>query len=341
MVWTLEIARERAADLGVPALQIGRTISALFGGIRTTTFEELGERYHVRLQVRPEYRDDPSKLDLVRVRAPTGVLVPLRNLVTPRIGSGPVQIDRDGRTRAVTVYGNLDGKAAATADEEVVRIGQALNISGEYELEAVGPTQRLRETIAAIGFAFVVALISMYMILAAQFNSFVQPLTIMLCAPLSFVGAFFAIWVAGVSLDLMGQIAFLMLMGLVMKNGILLVDYTNTLRDRGRPLYEAVLEAGSTRMRPVLMTTVSTIFGMLPVVFSGGDGSEWRSPMGIVSIGGLLTSTFLTLLVVPVVYTLFDEAGATVRRWLRLPALRSGTAPDVLAAADAQRPVPS
>jgi HAE1 family hydrophobic/amphiphilic exporter-1 len=309
----LEIARERGADLGVPAVQIGRTISALVGGIRATTFEEKGERYDVRVQVQPQYRDDPAKLDLLRVRASSGELVPLRNLVTARVGSGPVQVDRDSRTRAITMLGNLDGKAAGTADEEVVRFGRELGISGEYELEAIGPTKRLRETIAAIGFAFTIALIAMYMILAAQFNSFVHPLTIMLSAPLSFIGAFATVLVAGVPLDLMGQIAFLMLMGVVMKNGILLVDYTNTLRENGRSLYGAVLEAGPTRMRPVLMTTVSTVCSMLPVAFGTGDGSEWRGPMGIITIGGLLTSTLLTLLVVPVVYTLLDDAARALR----------------------------
>lgn len=319
---SLELSRERAADLGVPALQIGRTISALVAGIRATTFEEHGERYDVRVQVQPEYRDDPSKLDLVRVRAPSGALVPLRNLVSIRIGSGPVQIDRDSRTRAITIVGNLEGKAAGAADEEVVRFGREVGIDGEYELEAIGPTERLRETLDAIVFAFAVALVSMYMILAAQFNSFIHPLTIMLCAPLSFVGAFAAVWLSGVSLDLMGQIAFLMLMGVVLKNGILLVDYTNTLRERGASLYDAVLEAGATRMRPVVMTTVCTVCGMLPVVLSSGEGSEWRSPMGIVSIGGLLTSTLLTLLVVPVVYTLFDEAGTKIVGLLRRVSVR-------------------
>jgi HAE1 family hydrophobic/amphiphilic exporter-1 len=309
----LEIARGRAADLGVPVVQIGKTISALVAGIEATTFEEKGERYDVRVQVRPEYRDDPQKLDLVRVRAPGGGLVPLRNLVTPLIGSGPAQIDRDSRTRAITVLGNLDGKAAGTADEEVVRFGREIGIGGEYELEAIGPTQRLRETIAAIGFAFTVALIAMYMILAAQFNSFVHPFTIMLSAPLSFIGAFMTVLIVGVPLDLMGQIAFLMLMGVVMKNGILLVDYTNTLRARGQSLADAVMEAGSTRMRPVLMTTVSTVCSMLPVALGSGDGSEWRGPMGIITIGGLLTSTFLTLLVVPVVYTLLDDAARVLR----------------------------
>jgi HAE1 family hydrophobic/amphiphilic exporter-1 len=151
------------------------------------------------------------------------------------------------------------------------------------------------------------------MILAAQYNSFVQPLIIMLSAPLSFIGAFAAVWAAGYALDVMGQIAFLMLMGLVMKNSILLVDYTNTLRDRGLPAAQAALEAGPVRLRPVLMTAVSTIFGMLPVAFGRGDGSEWRAPMGIVSIGGLVTSTLLTLIVVPVAYTLFDDLQGVLR----------------------------
>jgi HAE1 family hydrophobic/amphiphilic exporter-1 len=313
---SLEITRERAADLGVSAVQIGRTISALFAGYEATSFEEEGERYDVRVQVRPEYRDDLSKLDLVHVRGPGGALVPLRNLVTPRIGSGPVQIDRADRTRAITVYGNLEGKSAGEAGVEVMAFGEELGVTGEYALLPVGPSERLRETLSAIVFAFVLALIAIYMILAAQFNSFVHPFTIMLSAPLSFIGAFAFVALLGQSLDVMGQIAFLMLMGIVMKNGILLVDYTNTLRARGLPLMEAVLEAGPIRMRPVLMTAVSTIFGMIPVAFGTGDGSEWRNPMGVVAIGGLATSTLLTLLVVPVVYTLIDDAGRLLTRGL-------------------------
>ncbi|HKJ24089.1 MAG TPA: efflux RND transporter permease subunit, partial [Myxococcota bacterium] len=313
----LEITRERAADLGVPAVQIGRTISALFAGYQATSFEEGGERYDVRVQVQPKYRDDLDKLGLVRVRAADGTLVPLDNLVVPRIGSGAVQIDREDRTRAITIYGNLEGKSAQDADLEVSSFARELGIDGEYEFRAVGPSERLRETLQAVTFAFGLALVAIYMILAAQFNSFVHPLTIMLSAPLSFIGAFAAVALMGESLDVMGQISFLMLMGIVMKNGILLVDYTNTLRDRGYALRDAVLEAGPTRMRPVLMTAISTIFGMLPVAFGQGDGSEWRNPVGVVAIGGLTTSTLLTLLVVPVVYSLVDDGRTGLVRLLR------------------------
>jgi HAE1 family hydrophobic/amphiphilic exporter-1 len=312
----LDIERERAADLGVSALQIGRSVSAFFAGIEVTTFEDGGERYDVRLQVKPEYGDEIAELGLVRVRAAGGALVPLENLVRPRIGSGPMQIDREARTRAITLNGNLDGKSAGEADVEIVRFAEELGIRGDYQFEAVGPSQRLRETVDAMQFAFGMALVAIYMILAAQFNSFVQPLTIMLCAPLSFIGAFAALLLAGVTLDVMGQIAFLMLMGIVMKNGILLVDYTNTLRGRGLGLREAVLQAGPTRMRPVLMTAISTIFGLLPLAVGSGDGSEWRRPMGLVGIGGLAASTLLTLLVVPVAYTLVDDAQTRVLRLL-------------------------
>jgi len=233
------------------------------------------------------------------------------------VGSGPVQIDRENRTRSIILYGNLDDIAAGTADEQVSRFAQELEIGGEYEFEAVGPTKRMQETAEAVGFAFLLALIAIYMILASQFNSFVHPVTIMISAPLSFIGAFATLAVLRMSIDVMGQIAFLMLMGIVMKNGILLVDYTNTLRARGRSLHDAVLEAGPIRMRPVLMTATSTIFGMLPVALGQGDGSEWRNPMGMIAIGGLATSTFLTLLVVPVVYTLVDDGQAKLTRLIR------------------------
>jgi HAE1 family hydrophobic/amphiphilic exporter-1 len=318
----LDLTRQRAANLGEPAIKIASTISALYAGVDVATFEERGERYDVRVQIRPQDRDDPGKLELVRVRGADGALVPLRNLVSPRIGTGPLQIDRENRTRAITIYGNLAGKAASAAYDEIVGFAAELDISGEYDFVPVGPSQRLRETGEAINFAFVLALVAIYMILAAQFNSFVHPFVIMLSAPLSFVGAAAALWISGRPIDVMGQIAFLMLMGIVMKNGILLVDYTNTLRRRGRGVREAILEAGPTRMRPVLMTAVSTIFGMLPVAFSSGDGSEWRNPMGIIAIGGLAASTLLTLLVVPVAYAIVQDAQTLLLRGARGAAAR-------------------
>jgi len=172
----------------------------------------------------------------------------------------------------------------------------------------------MKSTSEAIRFAFVIALVALYMILASQFNSFVQPVVIMLCAPLSFIGAFAALSVTNQSLTLWAQIGLVILMGLVMKNGILLVDYANRQRAEGAAPDEAMLRAGPVRLRPVLMTTISTIFGMVPVALSRTDAAEMRNALGILLIGGLASSMLLTLLVVPVFYTLVDDWGAGLRR---------------------------
>jgi len=310
----LDLDRERAANLGISAAQIGNTIATLLAGLKVASFEDAGERYDVRVQVLPEYRDDPTKLGLIRVRAASGALVPLDNLASARVASGPVQIDRENRARSITVVANLDGKAMGDAAPEVMRIAGELGIKGEYEIVPVGPTESMDETVTAITFAFFLAMTALYMILASQFNSFVHPFTIMMSAPLSFVGAFTAMALFRFHLDMMGQIGFLMLMGLVMKNGILLVEYANAERERGADARQAMLRAGPIRLRPVLMTAVSTICGMIPMAFAVSDGSEWRSGMGMISIGGMTSSTLLTLLVVPVIYTLVDDAQAFVVR---------------------------
>jgi HAE1 family hydrophobic/amphiphilic exporter-1 len=314
---SLDVSRARAADLGVDVAQIGATISALLGGAEVATFEEHGERWDVRLQLHPSHRDDPLEIGLVNVRARDGRIVPLANLVRPTIASGPVQVDRENRSRVVNLQANLDGKALGEAAREIEAFAAGLGMEDGYELAPIGNTEMMKETVAAIAFAFLLAMLAMYMILASQFNSFLHPATIMLSAPLSFIGAFAALWLGGYYLDMMTQIGLLMLMGLVMKNGILLVDYTNTLRDVGMPLREAVLEAGPKRLRPVLMTAISTIFGMLPVALGRGDGAEWRSSMGAIVIGGMAASTLLTLLVVPVAYTLVDDLQRSVERALQ------------------------
>jgi HAE1 family hydrophobic/amphiphilic exporter-1 len=327
---SLNLNRERAADLGVSASQIGRSISALLGGLQVTSFEEGGERYDVRLQLQREYRDDPAELGLLNVRAPSGELINLSNLATPRIETGPIQIERQNRARVVALRGNLaPGKPMGEAAAEVEDFIAELELPSGYEIEATGQTENMKESIDAMLFAFGLALIATYMILASQFNSLVHPLTIMLSAPLSFIGAFAALALTGQTLGMMTQIGFLMLMGMVMKNGILLVDYTNQLRERGLALREAVLEAGPTRLRPVLMTTFSTVFGMIPLATTGGEGAEFRGAMGIIVIGGLLASMFLTLLIVPVAYTLMDSGQSAVARLvqrLRRHPSRSGGA---------------
>ncbi len=304
---TLDVDRGRAADLGVSAVAIGRTIRTLLAGEKAGSFEEGGRRHDVRVQVLPEYRDDPAKIDLIRVRSLRGELVPITSAASVRMDEGPVEIRRENRTREIRVVANMaSGIPLSVGATKVEAWGTELGIQPPDEMVAGGRVRIMGELLTDVGFAFGLGLLALYMILASLFNSFTHPFTIMMSAPLSFIGGFLALKLLGMSLDMMSSVGLLVLMGLVMKNGILLVDYTNQLREAGRSREEALLEAGPVRMRPVLMTSAALIFGMLPMVLTEAIGAEFRAPMAAITIGGLFTSTLLTLIVVPVVYSVVD-----------------------------------
>jgi HAE1 family hydrophobic/amphiphilic exporter-1 len=327
---TLDVDRGRAADVGVSSVALGRTLRTLLAGEEVGSFEDRGERYDVRVQVLPEYRDDPSKLDLIRVRTVRGELVPITSAALVRSESGAVEVRRHNRARMVRLYAN---KAPGTSLDAVVRkmerFAQEAGVAPPYALVAGGAAESQAESAADLGFALGLAMISIYMILASLFNSLTHPLTIMTSAPLSFVGGFFALKAAGMSFDVMGAMGLLVLMGLVMKNGILLVDYTNQLRAGGLSRDEAILRAGPVRMRPVLMTSAALVLGLLPMALSNATGAEFRAPMAVIVIGGLATSTALTLMVVPVFYALIDGMtqrlrGAAARALAALKRVRAG-----------------
>jgi HAE1 family hydrophobic/amphiphilic exporter-1 len=221
-----------------------------------------------------------------------------------------VQIDRHNRTRQVTILANLqtEKKVLGEAVDELNRIIKEIGLPPGFLFSFVGHADMMAESFYYLLFALCMTVIMIYMVLASQFESFVHPLTIMLTLPLSVIGAFAAILLTGVTINIMTLIGMVMLMGLVTKNAILLVDYTNTLRKNdGMERNAAILKAGPVRLRPILMTSFAIIFGMLPGALGRGEGSEARAPMSIAVIGGLITSTLLSLVVVPVVYTLFDD----------------------------------
>jgi HAE1 family hydrophobic/amphiphilic exporter-1 len=312
---TLEVQRGRAADLGVSSVAIGRTIRTLLAGQKVGSFEDGGRRHDVRIQVLPEYRDDPDKIDLIRVRSLSGELVPITNAASAHLDEGPVEIQRENRTREIRVTANMaSGVPLGVGAAKLETWGAELGIERPDVLVPGGRARMMNETADDIRFAFGLGLAALYMVLASLFNSLTHPFTIMMSAPLSFIGGFLALKLLGMSLDMMSGVGLLVLMGLVMKNGILLVDYTNQLREAGRPRREAILEAGPVRMRPVLMTSGALIFGMIPMVTSESIGAEFRAPMAAITIGGLVTSTLLTLVVVPVVYALVDSATQRLSR---------------------------
>jgi HAE1 family hydrophobic/amphiphilic exporter-1 len=312
----IHVDRGRAADLGVPIRPLATTVRALVGGVDAGTYEEMGNRYDVRVRLEEKHRNDPAKLDQIQVRSTNGSLVDLASLAEFKIEEGPAQVDRRNRARTITILANNPPSVAlGTATDALQKIVAEVGLPQGYTGTFIGQAERMKESADAIGFAFVLALLALYMILASQFNSFSQPAIIMLTAPLSFVGAFAALSFTGMTMTMFAQIGMIALMGLVMKNGILLVDYANTAREtRGLDARTAMEEAGPRRMRPVLMTQLATVFGMIPVAISVSQGAEFRNGMGVLMIGGILSSTLLTLFIVPVAYTLMADAYAWYSR---------------------------
>ncbi len=330
------IDRDKAADLGVDIATVAEAANFLIGGeVDVTKFkdESKGRRYDVRARLFPEDRIAPRDIGMIYVRANDGRLVELSNIIKIQEAGGPSVINRVDRQRAITIFANLEGKTLGQAKEELDTISSAIlppGYSGKYKGMAdvmgesfyylmfailppgysgkyKGMADVMGESFYYLMFAILLGAILAYMILAAQFESFIHPITVLLSMPLSFIGAFSALFLTGKTLNLFSFIGLILLMGLVKKNAILLIDYTNTLRSRGMKRQEAILTAGPIRLRPILMTTFAIVFGMLPIALGIGEGAETRSPMAISTIGGLLSSLLLTLVVVPVVYDVFDE----------------------------------
>ena len=317
----LKVDRERAVDANLMTGDIVRAVGVLVGGQAVSTYEdEDGDAIDVRVRLPEKLRQDPSqveKLRLARQRsAGAPVLVPLGNVVRYDMTTTPSEIDRQDLTRQVVISANLDGLPLGTAVSKVQKAAEKIQMAPGYRIVFTGESEDMAESFGYMAEALVLAIILVYLILAAQFESFIDPLAIMFSLPLSIVGMAGMLLLTRDTVNMMSLIGLIMLMGLVTKNAILLVDFTKTLRSRGMARREALITAGRTRLRPILMTTFAMMFGMLPLALALGEGAEMRAPMARAVIGGLITSTLLTLLVVPVVYTLLDDFGGwTRRRW--------------------------
>ena len=317
--YRLVVDRDRAADVGLNSSDITKSVSALVGGEAVTTYEEEdGDAVPVRVRLPRELRADISQIDALRLSAKdskgSSGLVPLGDLVRHEISTTPSQIDRQDLSRQVMVSASLDGVALGTAGALVQAAVAKLDMAPGYRVVLTGDSEHMVESFGYMGEALLLAIIMVYLILAAQFESFIDPLSIMLSLPLAVVGMAAMLALTGDALSIISLIGLIMLMGLVTKNAILLIDYTKTLRERGLERREALIEAGRTRLRPIMMTTLAMIFGMLPTALAIGAGAEMRAPMGRAVIGGLITSTMLTLIVVPVVYSLLDDLASRRKR---------------------------
>ncbi len=311
----LRIDRDRAADLGVSARALAATTQVALGGVDAGTFESGGRRYDVRVRLEEAQRQTPAHVLQLQVRSANGALVDVGSVTDATTADGPVQIDRKDRARKISVSANTaTGHSLSELVARLDALQQAHPLPEGITTVMEGQARRMSESVADILFAFMLGLVALYIVLATQFDSFGQPVVIMLTAPLSFSGAFAALLLGGQELSLFGQIGLVALMGIVMKNGVLLVDRANQLRAEGFGRIDAITRAAPERLRPVLMTALAAVFGMLPVAFATSDGAEWRNPMGFIIVGGLTTSTILTLLVIPAAYALPEDAKRLMAR---------------------------
>jgi HAE1 family hydrophobic/amphiphilic exporter-1 len=306
------IDRDAAADLGVSSQDLASTIMALIGGVDVAKFRADGNRYDISVRLDAPFRNTTESLPFLTLRTSKNELVHLQNVSTLKTETGPVQIDRYNRARQITVLANLERekKVLGEAVEELGAVVSQVDLPPGYTVGFAGMADTMAEGFSGLVLALFLSVAFIYMVLAAQFESFIHPFTIMLSIPLSITGAIASLLLADMTVSIFTMIGIIMLMGLVTKNGILLVDYINTLRRRdGMERNDAVIHAGPVRLRPIIMTSLAIIFGMLPIALGQGEGSESRAPMAVAVIGGLTVSTLLTLVVVPVAYTLIDDLG--------------------------------
>jgi multidrug efflux pump len=299
----ITIDRDRAAALGVSVSEIGSTLEAYLGGRVISTFKRGTKEHDVIAQLEPAARATPSTIENLYVRGSAG-LVQLASVVKVRETVGPKELNHYNRVRSATITATLaPGFTLGQALDDLDRIA-ATDLPPGTKRELSGQSLEFREASGKLYALFVLSVVFIYLVLAAQFESFVHPFTILLSVPLAVFGALASLVAMGQSLNIYSQIGLIMLVGLVTKNAILIVEYSNQLRARGLDVREAVVEASRIRLRPILMTSFSTIFGVLPIALGLGSGGEARQPLGVAVVGGMLFSTFLTLLLVPVVYRL-------------------------------------
>ncbi len=312
----LLIDREKASDQGVNVQDIAATVQTYVAGQPISKYKESDEQYDIWLRAEAGRRRTPDDVGDLTVRAHGGALVRLRNLVRLREDLGPAEIDRVDRQRSVTIVANLLPELPlATAIAHVNRIAAELDMPPLYNVQWTGRAKTLAESNLNFVLAFGLSIVFMYMVLAAQFESFVHPVTIMLALPLTVPFALFSLVCLGEALNVYSMLGLFMLFGIVKKNGILQIDYTNTLRARGVPRDQAIREANRVRLRPILMTTVMLIFGMLPIALGQGPGSGSRGSIARVIVGGQALSLLITLLITPVAYSLFDDLRAWRPSW--------------------------
>ena len=308
----ITIDRDKAADLGVKAGDVATAINTFAAGQRVTTFSQNNKQYDVVLQADEAYRRDRNNLQYFTVASSNGGTVGLERLIKVEEGLSPASISRLNRQRQITVSASLPPNASESdAAAKLEKYVKELNLPTEYTAGVTGQSKELQRAYQAFLYAFLLSFVFMYLILAAQFESFIHPITILLTLPLSIPFALVSTLIAGQTLNMFSALGILLLFGIVKKNAILQIDHTNTLRSRGMNRYDAIIQANRDRLRPILMTTLALVAGMIPLILGSGAGAATNRSIGILVVGGQSLCLLLTLLAVPVFYSIFDDAQET------------------------------
>lgn len=301
----IEVNRERAADLGVSVEVVAKAIETMLGGRTVTRYKRDAEQYDVIVQTEARGRTTPENIDTIYVRGRNDAMIPLTSLVNVRESVSPRELNHFGQRRSATITANLSSDYS---------LGQAITFMNETATKVLKPgyttdlndtSREFKNSQGALGVVFVLALVFIFLVLAAQFESFIDPLVIMVSVPLSMIGALLALKWSGGSLNVYSQIGLITLVGLITKHGILIVEFTNQLREEGMEMVDALVKASAQRLRPILMTTGAMVLGAIPLAFATGAGAETRTQIGWVIVGGMSLGTLLTIFVVPTMYTLF------------------------------------
>ncbi|MEY4579528.1 MAG: hypothetical protein RL701_4231, partial [Pseudomonadota bacterium] len=333
------VDRERAADQGVDVATVANTLQLMIAGLKVSTYQEAGEEYEIRARAAASYRGDLSSLALMSVPSKNGGVVPLSSIVSVKQTRGPSQINRLSRQRQVTITANVaPGYGASEVSDGLEKIIADVHMPSDYRAVPAGLTKEQSRVATAFAVAIGLTAVFMYLVLAAQFASWLHPITIMLALPLTIPFAFMSLLIFKQELSIMSALGIIVLFGVVKKNAILQVDHTNHLRAEGKPRLEAILEANRDRLRPILMTTLAFVAGMIPLIFSRGIGSGMNRSIAGVVVGGQTLSLLLTLLATPVAYSFFDDIVEWRRRRSQKNAVDRGEAE--LAALEASHNLP-
>jgi len=303
----VKIDRERAHSYGLSLAQAAGYLRIALLGVEATTLRMAGDEIPVVVRLDKESRQYLHLFDTFLVPTPTGEFIPLGNIAEVATQPGPLSIEHEDKERVVKVEADLRGRPLGAAIKDVTRSLSETSIPRDVRVEIGGTAEQFQESFQTLFLALIVGIVLVYAVMAAQFESFLDPFIIMFAIPFAVTGVFLAFLITRRPLSIMGYVGLIMLTGIVVNNAIVLVDYTNILRRRGKNLMEAILDAGRRRLRPVLMTTFTTVFGLLPLAISRAEGAELWSPLGISVIGGLLFSTMVTLILVPVLYSIFER----------------------------------